>query len=86
MNKCYVHLYVWFKDAVDGRQEYVNKNKEDIKTINTVKSSVICKNGDVHYFLSRHMYSEWCKGRTYILDGELYHSDYKVKEVKGVKI
>ena len=28
-------------------------------------------------------YEQWCKGRTYLLDGERYHSGYPVKRKIG---
>ena len=41
---------------------------------------VTLKNGAQHCFIPNSIYWKWCLGKTYMLDGELYHSGYRYLE------
>lgn len=38
------------------------------------------------YFLTENEYENWCKGRTYMFKGEIYHSGYPIKKEKGEEL
>lgn len=56
-------------------------------SIQTIKRLGQCQfrieaNGKVYWIMHKGYYEEWCKGRTYYLDGILMHSGYRLKEQK----
>ncbi|MBR3645630.1 MAG: hypothetical protein IKN54_04365 [Lachnospiraceae bacterium] len=76
----YVHLTYLQKDAIWQMWDWVDKHRPEITIVNKVRYFVDCKNGSRHYFLGEHIYSSWCKGRYYILNGKHYRSGYEIKE------
>ena len=55
---------------------FVNVNYDMIeKTLETHDIKiVVLKNGEEHHFMADQVYEHWCKGRTYTIEGTLYHS------------
>lgn len=39
----------------------------------------ITSNSKEYWVIHKCYYEEWCKGRTYYIDGKLYHSGYELK-------
>ena len=56
--------------------DYIEKNKDEVfRYYNTYLIGVVeLKNGDEVWIMPRIEYKVWCKGRTYMKDGKLYHS------------
>ena len=56
--------------------DYVAKNKHSVfQYYNTYIIGVVeLKNGDEVWILPKIVYKSWCMGRTYMIDGKLYHS------------
>jgi hypothetical protein len=79
-SKVYVHLTYLQKDAFWQMRDWVDKHKQEIIRVNKAQYFVVYKDGSRHYFLGEHIYSTWCKGRDYILDGKYYRSGYEIKE------
>lgn len=83
------HLYKFEKDARQACNDffwdyYNNQDIENPKIFTDYKKYGGCSNKcvigvNVHWFLSEYTYETWCKGRDYILDGQLMHSGYPVK-------
>lgn len=44
------------------------------------RREVVLDDGTKHYFMGMDKYLDWCKGRTYMLDGKMYHSGYPCKK------
>lgn len=38
--------------------------------------SATLRNGEEHYFMSDATYRTWCIGRSYMINGQVYHSGY----------
>ena len=81
----YAHLAPTLREADFWAKCFVDERKNDVKKIN--KSSLIkvkLMNGDEHYFMNLDVYRKWSTGRTYILDGTLYHSGFPQAERRGL--
>lgn len=79
----YAHVFQTEKDARYGLYEFVEPRINDIKWIDGsifYVRMVKLKTGDEHHFMNATTYHKWCVGRTYEMDGELYHSGYPYKE------
>lgn len=74
------HVYDTTRDAWFAFAEFVWSNAESgyMQFFRRIPYTVVL-NGDIHYFMSDYTYSSWCKGRTYLLFGELFRSGYKLK-------
>ena len=72
----YAHLAMNMREADFLFKAFTKKYKKVIAK--TEKTSgiftVIIVNGDEHCFMNCDMYNKWHIGRTYIMDGGLYHS------------
>lgn len=64
---------VFFKDFCDDNKNVIVKTERK----GGIMAAVLA-NGEEHYFMSDFSYNNWCKGRTYILENELYHSGLPV--------
>lgn len=82
MGNCYVHLSYLHREAVVKMADWIESHGTEIFRINKSRGCVTCNNGDLHYFMSEYSYIRWCKGRTYILNGEWYRSDRKIERNK----
>lgn len=60
-----------------------NFKHTDIEKVDFNKRMFITKTGDIHYFRGEAEYNQWCKGRTYVLNGELMHSGYPMHPPNG---
>lgn len=76
-----------YRDALYFSERYINDNRHNILKISKTPSYIMVQmlNGEMHYFMSSYLYYFWCKGRTYELDGKMYHSGYLLKEIKMTK-
>lgn len=73
------------REVQDICREFVSKN-----TINGIERKGQAKwkinsNGKEYWIMHQIYYEEWCKGRTYYIDGKLYHSNYELKEQRAEK-
>lgn len=75
------HLYRSEKDAREAHYDFVRHacsiDKVPIFFKDDRNQCVV--DGETHWFLSEYRYETWCKGRDYILDGQLMHSGYPMK-------
>lgn len=80
----YAHVFLTEKDARLGFYGFVEPRIDLIKYIDGSCFSVrIVKIGDdEHHFMGETMYHKWCMGRTYEMDGKLYHSGYSIERSK----
>lgn len=73
-----------FEKPIDVRtefREFVYENCERvIRRDNDVEDRSVIIDGDEHVFMTANEYSTWNLGRTYMLNGNLMHSNFKVKE------
>lgn len=79
-DKLYVHVSHFQDDALIDMRLWIDKHRREIIMINKAQYFVVYKDGSRHYFLGEHIYSSWCKGRDYILNGKHYRSGYEIKE------
>ena len=72
-------------EAVAEMNNFIrNNDKFDIiEKVDKVRLTILDKKGNTHIFMSWGRYMEWCKGRTYVIKGTVYHSDCYVGEWKG---
>ena len=73
-NKLYAHVYQFLSTASGGMKDYIHKNQNEVIRADHIRLEVFCKNGDVHFFMTKAKYLQWCRGRTYIMDGKWHHS------------
>lgn len=66
------------RDLTQTCFDYVEKNKEQVFRFYTKNYIGIAelKNGDEVWIIPSSIYKNWCKGRTYMIDGKKYHSGY----------
>ena len=79
----HAHVFQTEKDARYGFYEYVEPRIDKVKWIDGsifYVRMVKLKTGDEHHFMNETTYHKWCMGRTYEMDGKLYHSGYPYKE------
>ena len=83
----YAHVFQTEKDARYGFYEFVEPRINDIKWIDgsCFRVRIVKIGDDEHYFMGETMYHKWCIGRTYEMDGELYHSGYQFAGVDHCK-
>lgn len=75
------HLNEFEKYADFDFIEFMEKHKRDtIQIIYDDRRMVITDDGNEHIFMGGKRYREWCKGRTYMLNGVLMHSGYPFKK------
>ena len=77
------HIYDYEIQARKGAKEYTRENCESIKRVvfNALRYTIWTEDGNIHHFMGGERYSQWCKGRTYMLsDGTVMHSDYPIAE------
>lgn len=74
------HVYNTTKEARLAFDEFVwsNAESEYMLLFRNIPYTVVL-NGDNHYFMSDYIYSSWCKGRTYMLNDEMFHSGYLIR-------
>lgn len=76
-----VHIFEKPIDARIAFIEFVNENYERIiRRDNDVEDRSVILDGDEHVFMTANEYSTWNLGKTYMLNGNLMHSNFKVKE------
>lgn len=74
------HLYTYEYQARIGAKEYAQDNCENIKWVMLSNLKIWTKDGNIHYFMGRATYSQWSKGRTYMLCyGTMMNSGYRIK-------
>lgn len=76
-----VYADVWpsIRTATVHAREYIDEHKAIVDHSRMKPYPVIfLMNGDVLCYLSARLYERWCIGRTYMMDGELYHSGLKL--------
>lgn len=79
MPECYAHVYYTESRAKNEMVTWLDQRDDVIKVVKS-RGYAICRNGDTHWFMSENTYMQWYRGRTYILEGKKYHSDYPLKE------
>lgn len=73
----YAHLAPNMREADFWAKCFIDKNGgnvEKVRKLSFVKVKLI--SGDEHYFMNDDVYRKWSRGRTYKLDGILYHSGF----------
>lgn len=81
----YAHVFLTEKDARLGFYEFVEPRVDSAEWIDGSLfhvRMVKLNNGEEHHFMPEREYHKWCMGRTYEMDGELYHSGYPVERSK----
>lgn len=74
------HLYKLKKDAIKAHIDFISNVCDIHKVIFFKDDRDKCVvDGETHWFLSEYRYKTWCKGREYILDGQLMYSGYPIK-------
>lgn len=75
-------------EAVHEMDNFISNNDEFdiIEKINKANLTILDKKGNTHIFMSWAVYTNWCKGRTYVKGGVIYHSDCYVKEWEGEEV
>lgn len=76
------HLFDYERSARIGAREYAEKYCENIKRVmfNNSNLRIWTEDGNVHHFMGGYRYSQWSKGRTYMLsNGTMMHSGYPIK-------
>ena len=68
----YAHVLPTMREADFCFRSFLDEWKNSIRKAEKYKVHLI--NGDEHHFVSFHNYRKWSIGRTYTLDGRLYHS------------
>lgn len=69
----YCHLCLSAREAEYWFAKFVTENFAKLDRIDRFNLRIL-EDGNVHYFVSQFIYNKWCLGRTYMLNGELYHS------------
>lgn len=73
-----------FEKPIDARmafREFTYENYERvIRRDKDIKDRCVILNEDEHVFMTANEYSTWNLGRTYMLNGNLMHSNIKVRE------
>lgn len=73
----YEHLAPNMREADFCAKCFIDKNSgnvEKVRKLSFVKVKLM--NGDEHHFMNCDVYRKWSMGRTYNLDGILYHSGF----------
>lgn len=80
----YAHVFLTEKDARLGFYEFVEPRVDLVKCIdgNCFHVRMAKIGDDEHYFMGGTTYHKWCMGRTYEMDGKLYHSGYLLERSK----
>lgn len=80
----YAHVFLTEKDARLGFYEFVEHRVALVKCIdgNCFRVRMAKIGDDEHHFMGETMYHKWCMGRTYEMDGKLYHSGYPLERSK----
>lgn len=81
IDKVVAHKTFSFFDADLWWREFCRENSDlivDVNRYDFYRTRLV--NGEVHYFVPSFKWKEWTRGRTYWLYGELWHSDFKLKE------
>lgn len=78
----YAHVFLTEKDARLGFYEFVEPRVDLIKYIDgsCFRVRIVKIGDDEHHFMNETMYHKWCMGRTYEMDGRLYHSGFPYVE------
>lgn len=75
------HIFEKPIDAKMAFREFVYENCERvIRRDNDIEDRSIILDGDKHVFMTANEYSTWNLGRTYMFNGNLMHSNFKMKE------
>ena len=77
-NNTFVHLYSKVVHSKTAAMDFFHAWKRMIVSTKSRTGIVefTMRNNDVHVFLSDISYPQWCCGRTYYMDGILYHGEY----------
>ena len=77
----YAHLAMNMRDADFFFKCFIDERKDSVvKTRKTSYFYVKLLDGDEHCFMSFDFYKKWNIGRTYTMDGKLYHSGFQCIE------
>ena len=77
----YAHVYPLQSMVKDAMKQFMKDHYNDISKAScgtTGCGLIILKNGDEHCFMSEYTYSNWFRGRKYILNGKRYISDFQL--------
>lgn len=78
--KVIAHWQWNFREADLEMREFCKEHSDEIIRTNRHDNfRVDLRNGEIHYFVPSCVWDRWTKGRTYLHNGKLYHSDYPVK-------
>ena len=72
----YAHLAPNMREAEFLAKCFIDKNSDNVEKVRKALLMVKLVGGDEHYFMNIDAYKKWSIGRTYILDGILYHSGF----------
>ena len=79
--KTYAHVYPLQLMVKDALNQYAKDHHSKISKVSygiTGYGLVILKNGEEHCFMSDYTYSNWCRGRKYILNGKRYIGGFQL--------
>ena len=74
------HLFEFEFQAIRCLKEFVAENHDDIEKVDAGKHKIIMKDKNIHEFMGFSKYRRWCKGRTYMRNGKMFHSDFELEE------
>ena len=81
INRVIAHRATNYPNVVWMWKDFCREHHSEIASYERYDSfRTVMINGDVHYFVPTFKWNEWTRGRTYWVDGELWHSDFKLKE------
>lgn len=78
-NNIFAHVYRYAERSKAAAYAFRDKWKSVIVSTKSRSAAIVeftMKNNDVHVFLPDSLYSQWCLGRTYYMDGILYRGEY----------
>lgn len=81
VNKTVVHLSRYHNHCTAKYMDFIEEHEGWITYANKLRLEVILSNGEMHRFITYSEYPIWRMGRTYWLDGVLYHSGCSMEGV-----
>ena len=82
----HAHVYTTARRAVYYSLDFIRRNEKSItraqKRSGTLPILVELGSKERHYFMDLRTYDRWCLGREYVLDGSLYRSGFKLRNME----
>lgn len=75
----HAHIYIDMQEAEYRAGEFIKKYFYKIRRVMKNPIQVRMNNWDIHCFMSSDRYKQWCRGKTYMIDGTLYCNGFIVE-------